>query len=581
MKIKYIYIVLFIIAFAVTGCKTSEKGGSSKSKNEKNQNASAQSNADNSAVFIDANNQKMLGNYTEAAKLYEKCLEINPNDDASLYELSKINLMENNTEEALIQIQRAAEIDPYNNYYLVLYASVLQSFEKFGEAVKVYKQLIELNPLNLDYYNKLAVSYLYEGKSMEAIKVYDELEQKIGITEEFSMKKQSIYLQEKKVDKAVEEIEKLIDQYPAETKYYAVLAEMCLAHGMNEKAEEAYNKIAEIDPDNPYIHVSLADYYRKNGNEEKAFEELKIGFANPNLDIDSKIQILINYYTVTEIYEDLKDQAFELSEILIETHPDDPKAYSMYGDFLYQDKRLEESREAFRKVISLDSSKYLVWEQLLFVESELNDMDAMLKESQQTIELFPEQPLPYLFAGGAFYQNKEWEECVNMLNKGLYFVVNNIPMESQFYAYLGDAYNQLGDDPKSDEAYDNVLKLDPDNDYVLNNYAYYLSLRNEHLEKAAEMAKRATELKPNSPANQDTYGWVLYKMGDFTEAEIWIGKSIANEEEASGVLLEHYGDVMWQLGDTVKANEYWLKAKTKGDGTDLLDQKIKEKKLIE
>jgi len=581
MKIKYNYIVFFIIVFAVFGCKTTEKGKTSKSKNKTSQHISAQSNADNSSVFIDANKQKLIGNYVEAAKLYEKCLEINPNDDASLYELAKINLMENRLEEALNQIRKATEIDPYNDYYLVLYASVLQSFEKYDEAAKVYEQLIELNPLNLDFYNKLAVTYLYDGKAMNAVKVYDDLEQKIGITEEFSMKKQSIYLQEKKVDKAVMEIEKLIDQYPAESKYYAVLAEMCLAHGMNEKAEEAYNKIAEIDPDNPYIHISLADFYRKNGNEEKAFEELKIGFANPNLDIDSKIQILITYYTVTEIYEDLKDQAFELSEILIETHPDDPKAYSMYGDFLYQDKRLKESREAFRKVISLDSSKYLVWEQLLFVESELNDTDAILKESKQTIELFPEQPLPYLFAGGAYYQKKEWEECVSVLNKGLYFVVNNIPMEAQFYAYLGDAYNQLGNDPKSDESYDNVLKLDPDNDYVLNNYAYYLSLRNENLEKAAEMAKRATELRPNSPANQDTYGWVLYKMGNYTEAKIWIGKSIANEDEASGVLLEHYGDVMWQLGDTEKAYEYWLKAKEKGEGSDLLDQKIEEKKLIE
>jgi tetratricopeptide (TPR) repeat protein len=558
---------------------TTVSGQSSKKK--KKNKKTEQTYADNSAVFIDANNQKMLGNYDEAAKLYEKCLEINPNDDASLYELSRINLRENNTEIALAQIKRATEIDPYNTYYLVLYANVLQAFEKYSEAAEVYEQLIELNPLNLDYYNKLAVSYLFEGKPMDAVKVYDDLEEKIGITEEFSMKKQSIYLQEKKVDKAVIEIEKLIDQYPSESKYYAILAEMCLSNGLNEKAEEAYSKIAEIDPDNPYIHISLADYYRKNGNEEKAFEELKIGFTNPNLDIDSKIQILINYYTVTEIYEELKDQAFELSEILVETHPDDPKAYSMYGDFLYQDKQLEASREAFRKVISLDSSKYLVWEQLLFVDSELNDMDAMLKESLQTIELFPEQPLPYLFAGGAYSQKKEWEECVEVLNKGLYFVVNNIPMEAQFYAYLGDAYNQLGDDAKSDEAYDNVLKLDPDNDYVLNNYAYYLSLRNENLEKAAEMAKRATELKPNSPANQDTYGWVLYKMGNYTEAEIWIGKSIENEEEASGVLLEHYGDVLWQLGDTEGAYTYWLKAKEKGDVSDLLDQKIEEKKLIE
>jgi len=67
--------------------------------------------------------------------------------------------------------------------------------------------------------------------------------------------------------------------------------------------------------------MSLADYYRKNGNKEKAFEELKLGFANPNLDIDTKVNILLNFYSINQLYTDLKEQAFELSKILVETHP--------------------------------------------------------------------------------------------------------------------------------------------------------------------------------------------------------------------------------------------------------------------
>ena len=356
---------------------------------------------------------------------------------------------------------------------------------------------------------------------------------------------------------------------------------MCLANDMNEKAEWAYQKITEIDPDNPYIHVSLADYYKKNGEDEKAYEELKLGFSNPGLDIDSKIQILLTYYTINEIYSDLKDQAFELSELLIETHPDDPKSYSMYGDFLFQDKQYEPARDAFRKVISLDSSKYLVWEQLLFTESELNNTDAMLEESIVAIELFPEQPIPYLFAGGAYYQKKAWQECVDILTTGIKFVVNNVPLEIQIYSYLGDAYNQLKDNEKSDAAYDEALKLDPENSYVLNNYAYYLSLRGENLEEAAKMAKKSTELDPENSANQDTYGWVLFKLGYYDEAKVWIGKAIEDEEAASAVVLEHYGDVLWKLGDTEGAYEYWLKAKDKGAGSEFLDKKVEKKEFFE
>jgi len=550
-------------------------------KGKKEKTSSAKDGADNSHIFIEANKQRLMGNDKEAISLFKKCINIDPGDAASMFELSKLYIAANKMDEALELSEKAAKIDPENDYYQILYANLLQAYEKYNEAAKVYERIIKYNPNNLEYYNMLAVAYLYDSRPEDAINIYNKLEDKVGISEEFSLKKQNIYLQEKKINKAVIELEKLIEHFPQESKYYAILAEMCIANGLEDKALDAYQKIIEIDPNDPYIHFSLADFYRKQGEKEKAFDELKIGFTNPALDIDSKIQILITYYTVNEIYSDMKEQAFELSEIMVETHPDDPKAYSMYGDFLYQDNQFEKAREAFRKVISLDSSKYLVWEQLLFIESELQDNDALLDESNIAVELFPEQPLPYLFAGGAQYQKKNWDECVNVLNKGLYYVVENPLMEAQFYAYLGDAYNQLGDDVKSDEAYDNVLILNPDNDYVLNNYAYYLSLRNENLEKAAKMAKRATELKPNSSANQDTYGWVLYQLGYYEEAKEWIEKAIRNGADSNPVILEHYGDVLWKLGDEEQANTYWIKAKEAGMGSEFLDKKVKDKILYE
>jgi tetratricopeptide (TPR) repeat protein len=575
------HIIFLLIIFVVFSCKTTEKTNESPVAGDKTKGAIEAKTGDNSTLFFEANKERILGNYDKAKELFEKCLVIYPNDDASMYELAKIYLRQGKPTEALDYAKKAAEADPKNEYYLNLYADLLQSFKRYEDASEVLEKLIELNPDNLDYHNMLALLYLYQDKPDEAIKIYDDLEKKVGVNEEFSLKKQNIYLQEKKVNKAIAEVENLIEYYPKESRYYAILAEMYLANGMNEKALETYLKIVEIDPDNPYIHISLADYYRKQGQEFKAFEELKIGFANPNLDIDSKIQILINYYTLNEIYTNLKDQAFELSKIMIETHPNDPKAYSMYGDFLYQDKNLEGARDAFRKVIELDSSKYLIWEQLLFTESELNDLDALINESSKAIELFPEQPLPYLFLGGTYYQKKEWELCVEILNQGLYYVVNNDLMKAQFYAYLGDAYNQLKDNEKSDEAYDNALAVDPNNDYVLNNYAYFLALRNENLDKAAAMAKKATELKPNSSANQDTYGWVLYKKGYFEEAKYWIGKAIENGAEENGVILEHYGDVLWKLGENEKAVEYWRKAKEAGEGSELLEKKVTEEKLYE
>jgi len=49
----------------------------------------------------------------------------------------------------------------------------------------------------------------------------------------------------------------------------------------------------------------------------------------------------------------------------------------------------------------------------------------------------------------------------------------------------------------------------------------------------------------------------------------------------SGEVLEHYGDVLFQLGESEKAIEYWIKAKNKGETSEFIDRKITEKKLFE
>jgi tetratricopeptide (TPR) repeat protein len=576
MKIILKYFLLLFLLTALFSCKS----GSSLVKNKEEVNSNKQI-RDNSDIFIEATKQRILGNYDKAANLYNQCLDLNPDDAASMFELSKLFLLQNRIDQAIQLAKGASEIDPGNIYYLLLYGNLLESVEDYEKSIEVFEKIAATAPDNIEYQYQLAIAYMYAGKPDKAIDVYNDLEQKTGINEEFSLKKQQIYLEQDRFDAAVNEIEKLSNAFPGEGKYYAILAEMYLNRGMTEKAHDYYKKIAEVDPGNPYIHISLADFYKKQSENDKAFEELKLGFSNPNLDVDTKIQILIAYYTVPEVYIERKSEAFELAEILTRVHGDDPKPFSIYGDFLYQEKRLEEARDAFRNVITLDSSKYIVWEQLLFTESELNDTEALISESKVAIELFPLQPLPYLFSGGAYYQKKEWKKCIKILNQGIKYVVDNPIMRVQFYAYLGDAYNQIGDNINSDNAYDKALKINPDNDYILNNYAYYLSLRKEKLEQAAKMAKRATEVKPNNSTNQDTYAWVLYVMGDYEEARVWMEKALENDNTNSPVLLEHYGDILWQLGDKEQAVSYWIKAKEAGKGSEFLDRKVEEKKLFE
>lgn len=531
--------------------------------------------------FFNGNREKILGNYDQAEASFLQALHIDPNSAATIYELANIYAFQNNKRNALLFSKKAAQLDPKNIWYQLLYIECLKEEKQYSEAICAYQKLLKEYPDHMEYYYELANIYLTLNKINEVVKVYDDIEKRMGVTEDASMQKIRIFRATNNFEKAVAEVQKLIKTFPKEGKYYGILSELYQSKGQNEKALSVLNDLLKLSPDDPYAHLTLADYYRTQHQKDKAFDEIKIAFKSKELDIDTKIKILLSYYSITETYSELKADADELCKIIIDVHPDEAKAFSMYGDFLYRDKKLEEARIQYRKAIALDKEKFSLWNQLLIIESELNDFVSMQKESKEAMELFPNQALPYFINGASNIHLKNFKDAVTSLNQGKEFVFNNDQFLSQFYANLGDAQNQLKNYSASDSAYDAALELDPRNNYVLNNYAYYLSLRNTKLEKAETMSKKSIEMEPNSSSYQDTYGWILYQMKKYEDAKIWIRKAIDNGGEANGTLLEHYGDVLYQLNDIENAVKYWINAKSQGGTTDQIDKKIADKKLYE
>lgn len=579
----YLMMILVIPGFVFAGVHgisgetgislSQEKQKKHKEKKEKDEIRVA-----NPSLLIDAKKEALTGNEKSAIDKFNNIIDKYPDDPVAYYELSRIYTSQNKAPEALENARKAYLLNPDNEWYAIFLAELCFSTSNNDEAIELYKKLSEKKPGNTDFLYQLSTLYLQEEKYKEVIDIYNKIEDKAGISEEISLQKEKIYLHLKDEKSAEKEIQKLIDAFPREPKYYSVMAEFYLSNEMPEKALAMYKKVAEIDPDNAYIHMSLADFYRKAGDNAKAYEELKAGFATPNLDVDTKVNILLSFYTVNQIYNDLKEQAFTLSKILINTHPGDPKVYSIYGDFLLQDKQYPEAREAFLKVLTLDSSRYVVWEQILRLDMQLNEYEHLILYGKRAIELFPEQPLPFLFTGLGLMQIKKYDEALKILKTGENLVVDNSEIQSQFCMYEGDILHALKKDEAAFQAYEKSLALQYNNAYVLNNYAYYLSLLGKDLDKAEKMSKKAVELDSANASFQDTYGWVLFKKGKFREASEWILKAINNKEEPNGEVLEHYGDALFNLHETEKALEYWNKAKIKGGGSELLEKKINDKK---
>jgi tetratricopeptide (TPR) repeat protein len=578
--LKYLFVLLLLFGFG--SCKAQEKAVAKEQKTEQEE-VSAELKKRNAQLFADGVRERITGNTSKAFQLFEQALETDPNDHASMYELAEMQANKGNMQKALQLMEKAVELDPDNSWYLVRVAQIYKHIGNYEAYADVFYALTELFPSNPEYFSELSSALVLQGKFADALKVYEQIEKQIGANELLSLQKHNIYKAMDQPEGAIAEIQKLADAFPYETRYHAMLAELYMEYGSKDKALEAYKTIKSIDPEDPYVHISLYEYYLSAGNQQEAFRELVLAFENKNLDVDTKIQILIFWLrgAAQEEEEGVVNQALKLVETLVETHPESARAYHMLAEMQFRDEKFELARHNFYQSIAIDSSVFMVWENLLFAHINLLDFAALEQDGKRTTELFPEQPVPYYFTAVAKYQNKKYEQALQTAERGRRFVVGNDRLLGEFYTIIGDTQHKLGNHAASDEAYNKSLTINTQNATVLNNYAYYLSLRNDQLEKAEEMSRKAVELRPEVAAYLDTYAWIMYKKGRYEEARTWIEKALEHLEEDSAVILEHYGDILYKLNEKELALDYWKKAQAAGEASENIDRKVKDGILYE
>jgi tetratricopeptide (TPR) repeat protein len=541
------------------------------------------------AFFYDACKEKTKGNADIAMNLFKECLKIDAGNPPANFEIANLYRYTGNYDEALRCSKIAALSDNKNEWYNILYIECLHNKHLYLDAAGRYEILLKNYPYRTDFYQGLAGEYIYAGKTDKAVQVYDRAQQAIGVDEDISLQKIKLLTQLKKWDDAETELKRLITNNPKETRYYTYLADLYQQEGQPQKALETYTNILKTDSLNPFVHLAIADYYRQQRNDEGFYKELKKAFISEDLDIDNKVKILMSYYGITapndkilpQDNQKLLSQAYELCNLLISQYPNNGKSHSMYADFLYRDKKYKEAAAELQKVLQYDKSKYAVWNQLLRCEADMRAYDSLVKHSAEAMDLFPEQPAPYYANGIAYKQLKQYQKAVQPLKEGQQFVFEDISFSVDFCSNLGDVYNALKEYKKSDAEFDQALELDPNNAGILNNYAYYLSLRKENLEKAEKMSKRSLEIMPNSINYIDTYGWILYQEQKYEEAKKYLEKAFDRGGYNRPAIVEHYGDALYKMNEPDKALENWKKAKELGGNSELLNKKIADKKLYE
>jgi Tfp pilus assembly protein PilF len=114
----------------------------------------------------------------------------------------------------------------------------------------------------------------------------------------------------------------------------------------------------------------------------------------------------------------------------------------------------------------------------------------------------------------------------------------------------------------------------------LNNYAYFLSLGGDQLDKARQMSERVLKIEPDNATYLDTYAWILFMMKDYEQARAYMEQALKQVKDSGddASLYEHAGDIYIQLGRKQEAQSAWRKALKLGSNSKLLKKKIKTSK---
>ena len=536
--------------------------------------------AQNAEFFSKGIEEKYKENFDMAISNFEQALMAFPEDHSSMYELSALYSKQGLTEKGFEMIKNAVELDSTNKWYKIRLAEFYKRNYDYESFVSIYDDLLENEPNNLEYLEVYIDALLQLEKYEQMIEKLDVFEDNIGVSEFVSMMKINTYNFLGNKDKVIEEMEKLSKAFPYETRYMSMLAEIYMQSKRDKDALSIYLKIKELNPEDPYINTSLLEYYQKQGELDKAFDEFILTIKNKKLDYKTKEQIYEYWFNQKDEDDNAIKEAELAGNAFIETHPDKELGYYVIGTVHYNSADYSTAQKYYLDAIARDSSSFMSWYQLIFTDMELNKAEDLYEHTLTAQRFYPEQPLFYLFNGVALIEMNKYKEAIKILEKGRFMSADK-KLTANFDTYIADIYHELGDKEKMYKQYDRVLRNDPENIYVLNNYAYFLSVDNIRLEEALKMSAITIEKEPKNVTYIDTYAWVLYKLGRYKEAKKWMEKVFSYDKNASGVNYEHYGDILYKLGDTKNAVQNWKKAKKLGETSEFIDQKIKDEKLYE
>lgn len=563
---------LVLLGTLVFSCSLFARSPRANAKNKKTLPRAEQA----SLFYLEGIKSNVLeGDSARAKAWFKKVLEIDSTHSPSLYELASLTALDQ-PEEALQYSLKANAIDTTNTWYKMQLGRLLIATQRYDSALTLYDQLIRMNPNDPDNYRLKALLYDQLGQPEKALEVLETAENRFGIIELLASHKLQLLLNTQQFDRAMAEARMLVETFPYNEDNYVVLAELYAMMNMNNLAQENYDKALCINPNSMRALASLNDFYKRQNDNVRFLETASKLFRLKEFPLETKLKFYEELFQNPSFVRNNFIQMGELVRTLAITYPEDLRTLDLYARYLIAGGSIEQALQLYKSHVTDSIPQKQIFNDIIGMEAYLKRADSVDKYTTIALERFPEDAeLRLQKASVTAYMLEKPQEAIPLFEEALKYAKTD-SLRSVIYGAIGDNYHTLGDDRKCFKAYDKGMKLDTTNVSIYNNYSYFLSLRNERLDKALEWAQKAVRLDPNNPTFLDTYAWVLYQLGRYEEARIPMRQAISLDSDNNKELFVHYGDILYKLGDRYMASYYWKKALENGYDAQEIENRLKQ-----
>lgn len=518
---------------------------------------------------------------TEGAKAILKAVvEDAPGNDAAWYYLAKCALSEKNPELAELYLKNAEQLDPDNFWYRYTLAGIYAMTSRPELTIDVYENLLEDFPKKSELYFDLVDLYSSQGQNEKALETLKEIETVFGMTESIAMFRYNLLRRMERHEEAFESLREYNKEYSS-PYVLTTLADYEMAVYNDSTALAYYDEALDIAPDYTPALLGKAETYRLTRRYDEYFPVLEDFVSSADIPAAGKSDYLMAIIQRTDpkFVRSFVPQLDSVVNKAVEMHPQDSSMLQMAGIYYYSTERNNLAKNMFRKNVAafpqnLSASANFV-EFLMYAQ----DWEALSREGRNAFGRFPQETAFLEMASVGDYNLERYDDVLDICEKVLEVAPQDSSKTLRAWSTMGDIYHRLGDAKKAYKAYEKALKINPDYVYVLNNYAYYLSMEGKKLKKAYAMSKKTIEAEPDNSTYLDTFGWILYLQGKALEAKPFFKHAMLYGGKESAVVMDHYAEVLYALKEYDLAFVYWNMAKQKNDGEiPDMEKKIAERK---